>query len=113
VVRVSLVADVAAVWRIDDLETLRAIDGEHGLAWSAVESRFNYRGAPGVHVVAVRVSRLRDIAEVPELRRYAGCVSWVKLDDDIDVAEARPVLTVDAFELRLARLRAALGEGLA
>ena len=113
IVRVSLVADVAAVWQVDDLEKLRAIEGEHGLAWSAVESRFHYRGIPGVHVVAVRVSRLRDVAEVPELRRYAGCVSWVELDDEIGITGARPAIPSDAFDARLARLRALLGEAVA
>lgn len=113
IVRVSLVADVAAVWRVDDLERLRAIEQEHGLAWSAVESRFHYRGIPAVHVVALRVSRLRDTVELPELRRYAGCVSWVELDDDIDVSGARPAISSSTFETRLARLHRQLGERLA
>ena len=113
VVRVSLVADVAAVWHVQDLALLRAIEAEHGLAWSAVESRFQYRGIPGVHVVAVRVSQLSGAVELPELRRYAGCVSWVELDDDVDVSGARPVMAADDFDARLARLRAALGEAVA
>ena len=110
IVRLSLVADVAAVWQVGDLEVLRAIDDEHGLVWSAVESRFNYRGVPGVQVVAVRVSRLPALADVPEIRRYAGCVSWVELDEDIDVGAALAVLDDRAFDACLDRLRSALGE---
>lgn len=110
VVRLSLVAEVAAVWKVRDLESLRAIEDEHGLAWPAVESRFNYRGVPGVQVVAVRVSRLAAIADVPDIRRYAGCVSWVELDDDVDVSGASPVLADAAFDARVTRLHAALGE---
>lgn len=108
--RFSLVGDVAAVWQVADLESLRAIEQEHGLAWSAVESRFHYRGVPGVQVVAVRVSRLAAPAELPEVRRYAGCVSWVELDGDVDVGGATPVLDPSTFDLRLARLHSALGE---
>lgn len=110
IVRLSLVADVAAVWQVHDLEALRSIDGEHGLAWPAVESRFNYRGVPGVQVVAVRVSRLTAVADVPEIGRYAGCVSWVALDDDVDVTGATPILSDTSFDTRLARLHSALGE---
>ena len=110
VVRLSLVADVAAVWHIHDLDALRGIEGDHGLAWEAVESRFNYRGVPGVRVVAVRVSRLRSVTDLPEARRYAGCVSWVELDEDVDVSGARPVVDNAIFDARLARMRAALGE---
>ena len=110
VVRFSLVADVAAVWQVHDLEALRAIELEHGLAWPAVESRFNYRGVPGVQVVAVRVSRLPVVADVPEVRRYSGCVSWVELDDDVDISGASPVVDASAVDHALARLHAALGE---
>jgi hypothetical protein len=110
VVRLSLVADVAAVWHVRDLEVLRAIESDHGLAWEAVESRFHYRGVPGVQVVAVRVSRLGSVTELPEVRRYAGCVSWVELDEDVDVSGARPVVDGALFDARLARMRAVLGE---
>ena len=110
VLRFSLVADVAAVWQVHDLDALRAIELEHGLEWSAVESRFNYRGVPGVQVVAVRVSRLPSVAELPEVRRYSGCVSWVELDDDVDVSGASAVLNASDLDQRLARLRTALGE---
>jgi hypothetical protein len=109
VVRLELVARVAGVWAVSDLEVLRAIEGEHGLAWSAVESRFHYRNRPGVQVVATRVYRLRAPVEVPEQRRYQGCVSWVALDEAVDVDGATPVLDDAAFARRLATLRAALG----
>ena len=109
-VRLSLVADVAAVWHVSDLESLRAIERDHGLAWTAVESRFNYRGVPGVQVVAVRAARLPSAAELPEARRYAGCVSWVELDQDVDVGGAFPVLDAATFDARIARMRTALGE---
>ena len=110
IVRLFLVADVAAVWQVRDLERLRAIESDHGLAWEAVESRFNYRGVPGVQVLAVRASRLPSPVDVPEARRYAGCVSWVELDEDVDVGASRPVLDDASFDARLGRLRTALGE---
>ena len=109
VIRVELVAAVAAVWRVEALEPLRGIGDEHGLAWNAVESRFHYRGKPQVHVVAVRVARLPLAVHVPEIRRYAGCVSWVELDDAIDVRDAVPVTGEEIFERRLSRLREQLG----
>lgn len=110
VIRVELVASVAAVWQVGALEPLRAIEGAHGLAWKAVESRFNYRDRPGVQVVAVRIARLPRVVEVPEVRRYAGCVSWVELDDAIDVSDATPVLADSPFANRLSALREALGK---
>lgn len=109
VIRIELVAQVAAVWRVGALEPLRGIEHEHGLAWPAVESRFHYRGKPGVQVVAVRIARLAEPVELPEIRRYAGCVSWVELDTHVDVAAARDVIERGEFDDRLARLRDVLG----
>lgn len=108
-IRIDAVADVVGVWQVDDLEVLRAIDGEHGMSWSAVESRFHYKNRPGVQVIAVRVSKLDAPVVVSETRRYLGCVSWVELDDAIDVSNATPVLDDAALMMRVARLKNALG----
>lgn len=108
-VRLALLATVAGVWKVDDLEALRGIEREHGLAWDAVASRFHYRNRPGVQVVAVRVARLPHAVTVPEERRYLGCVSWVALDDPVDVRGAVPVLDGDGFAARFETLRRALG----
>jgi hypothetical protein len=97
------------VWEVSSLESLRAIESVHGLAWGAVESRFHYKNRPGVQVVAVRVSRLATPVIVPETRRYLGCVSWVALDDGIDVSNATPVLDDASLLMRVAALRNALG----
>jgi hypothetical protein len=108
-IELRLVASVAAVWRVTELERLRRIAGEHGLTWGAVESRFRYRDDPMVHVVAVRVARLPAVVTLPEVRRYHGCVSWIKLDDGIAVQPAEPVIAEDAFASRMRALEAALG----
>jgi hypothetical protein len=107
-IRIEAVADVLGVWSVTELDALRAIDGEHGMSWSAVESRFHYKNKPGVQVIAVRVSRLAEPVVVPETRRYLGCVSWVALDDAVDVSNASPVLDDTALMMRVARLRNAL-----
>ena len=111
-IRVELVATVAGVWAVDDLERLRAGEPAHGLAWPAVESRFHYKNRPGVQVVAVRIARLPHAVTVPEVRRYLGCVSWVALDAPLDVRGAAPVLDDATFARRMAALRDALGEPL-
>lgn len=100
-VLVTHVADVAQVWQVEALDPLRLIEGEHPLAWPAVESRFHYRGTPGVQVVALRIATLRTPAQVPELPRYRGCVSWVELGEDVDVAGAVPVVSDADFGRRL------------
>ena len=108
-IRLEYLAEVAGVWPVGELGRLREIESDHGLAWNAVESRFHYKNKPGVQVVAVRVSRLAEPKVVPEIRRYQGCVSWVELDEDVDVSNATPVLDDASFLMRVARLTNALG----
>ena len=110
VVRVELLARGAAGGRVESLEPRRRIERAHGLDWSAVQSRFEYRGVPMVQVVAVRVARLVAPVEIVERRRYEGCVSWVELDEGLDVDGATPVLDDASFGERMAELRVALGE---
>ena len=107
-VRIAHVAEVVGLWTVTDLERLRAIEGDHGLAWRAVESRFHYRDRPVVEVVAVRVSALSNAVVVPELRRYQGCVSWVALEEGIDVSGATPVLDAASLDERVERIGRAL-----
>jgi hypothetical protein len=105
----AYVARVAGVWPVANLEVLRRVQPLQGLSWKAVESRFHYKGKPGVQVVALRVARLPAVVTIPEIRRYAGCVSWVELDDDIDVRAAEPVLDDHSFARQLDSLVTALG----
>ncbi|GAC1695487.1 MAG: DUF1802 family protein [Gemmatimonadaceae bacterium] len=106
---VQHVAQVASVWRVTELARMPSIAGEHGLTDAAVASRFNYRNRPEVYVVAVRVASLPTPMSLPALRRYHGCVSWVELEDDVPVGDARPVLSDGDFATRLQRLQRALG----
>ena len=108
-IRIELVCDVAALWRVEDLDLMAGIEGEHGLTPEAVASRFHYRNEPGVQVVAVRVSRLSDPVVIPEVRRYLGCVSWVSLDEAIPTGSATPVLSDEDFGRRLRELERVLG----
>ena len=109
IIRIGLVAEVAATWHVRDLDRLRAIEPFHGMAWPAVVSRFEYRGTSDVRVIAARVLRLPALHDVPETRRYQGCVSWVSLDQPIDVRGAAAVLGDAELSTRVAALTDALG----
>lgn len=106
-VRFDLYVTVEAVTEVQDLEPLRRLDGQHALAWPAVERRFHYR-RPGLHVIALRVWRLPRPLEIPALFRYDGCRSWVTLETALPVTDVEPVLADATFAERLAQLRRAL-----
>ncbi len=109
--RLELYASVAAVAEATDLNALRRLDGQHALAWSAVERRFHYR-RPGLHVIAVRAHRLPQPLVVPNLARYDGCRSWVPLESEYPTTDCHAVLTESEFRRRLAQLEEALEQSL-
>ena len=108
-VRLTHVAESVAVWNVVDASVLPAVEHEHGLSPSAVLSRFNYRGSPNVRVVAVRILELPEPVEIPEAGRYAGCVSWLELDGDVDIGRAQPVLAQSDLADRVTAIAGALG----
>lgn len=62
-------------------------------------------------IAVVRAFRLPSPQLVPVVSRYAGCKSWVDLDQPIPLAGAIPVLDDQAFADRLSRIRAILAAG--
>ncbi len=95
------------VFKVDQLDVLRLLEGQHILSWSAIEARFYYR-RPGLHLLALRVFRLPETVRHPNHRRYDGCVSWVELEEALPTASARPVLSDDDFHAKLEAARRAL-----
>jgi len=57
----------------------------------------------------VRIATLPALVTLPEARRYMGCVSWVKLDEDVDVVGAQPVIDDATFATRIRALEDSLG----
>lgn len=109
--RLELYAAVETAIDLASLEPLRRLEGQHVLAWPAVERRFHYR-RPGLHVIALRVYRLMEPLVVPNLFRYDGCRSWVELESALPVTGARPVLDDVSFHQRMTALRGSLGDDL-
>jgi len=109
--RLELYATVAASTEVTELGLLRRLDGQHALAWPAVERRFHYR-RPGLHVIAVRVYRLPQPLIVPNVARYDGCRSWVPLESEYPTTGCQPVLAEIEFHQRLSTIQQALGSPL-
>jgi hypothetical protein len=111
-VRIEYVAQPAISWSVSDFRRLAAARHELGLSESALQSRFNYR-EPGAEFIALRVERLIKPVVIPDARRYAGCVSWLELDEPIacDAGDVAPVMSESEFQDRLFALVPVLCDG--
>ncbi len=108
--RFDLYAEVTAMWQLDAPEQLPRLAPLHVLSDACVTERFNYR-RPGLWALHLRVYRLAEPIERPDRPGYAGCVSWVHLDEPVRGA-AEPVVSDAEHARREAALVAMLGDAL-
>jgi hypothetical protein len=107
IINLSHFAEVAAVHFVRSEEAALAL--EHHI-WSpeTIRQRFHYR-TPGLYVLAVRVYE-RWVGAVGETPAYAGCKTWVHLDEALPTDGAKPVMSDEAFAMHLSWIRNNLAE---
>ena len=108
-VRLEYFAEVTDALRLEDLTRLLALAPLQALTPETIQARFHYRNRPWLHALVVRVHRLPEPVIIPNTLDYEGCVSWVELDDAIDTATARPVLSDASFAAARAEVMGVAG----
>ena len=73
---------VTDVMHLTDLDAAIALDAKHAWTPEVVRQRFHYR-TPGLFVLDVRVFRLGTPTIRVERPEYAGCKTWVTLDEPV------------------------------
>ncbi|HVR86401.1 MAG TPA: DUF1802 family protein [Planctomycetota bacterium] len=85
-------AAVSAVVRLDSLEAVHALRGEHIWSDDVVEDRFFRWKDHSVWAMIVRVSALAQPVVVELREEYTGCKSWVSLEEEIPTGTGVPVI---------------------
>lgn len=101
----TMVEDVVC---LDDFERLPGLQRFHIWTPETISRRFFYKN-PGLYLFLLRVYRLPRAYTLPMLKRYAGCRSWVDLQEKIPTAGAVPVLSDRAFAWQVQEIRAVAG----
>jgi hypothetical protein len=99
-------AVVHDAFRIAELGRIRTLAGHHLLSDEEVQRRFFYGKTPGLHLILLRVFRLPDPFRLPTQPHYAGCRSWVDLEQELSTAGGRPVLDDAVFHEEIDRIAA-------
>jgi hypothetical protein len=74
----------------------------------AIDTRYRFRPDQAINVIAVRAYKLADPADVVMKPEYAGCRSWVSVDEEIDIDGSLPVLPEHEIRSRIAAIDALL-----
>jgi hypothetical protein len=72
--------------------------------------RFSYKPANPLYLLLVRAYRLKNPVVIANTPAYAGCKSWVPLDEPIKTADAVSVFDDAAYELRRRKILTAVAE---
>ncbi len=106
-IRLSHFAEVAGVYHLHQLAGVLLL--EHKYLWSeeTVRQRFAYR-TPVLYLLPVRVYRAAQVVDLADAAYYAGCRSWVKLEEELPSEGATPVLDDAAFHDLLVTLEGVL-----
>ncbi|HET7437161.1 MAG TPA: DUF1802 family protein [Thermoanaerobaculia bacterium] len=101
--------EVVRTWTIRDFEQLERLASEVVMPRETLTARYRFRPDQALYVIGVRTWKLAQPVEIRFQESYAGCKSWVSVDDEIDVDGSTAVLSaaqlnarLDAIESRLA-----------
>jgi hypothetical protein len=93
-------------FRIADLDRLQRLAVFHLFNAEEVQRRFFYGKTPGIHLLLLRIYQLPKPFRLTVRPHYAGCRSWVDLEEELPTAGCRPVLDDDAFDRERLRITA-------
>ena len=95
-------------WQIRHLVTLYRLESLVMFDRATLEQRYRFRSDQAVNVIAVRTFALPRPIEVRMNEQYAGCRSWVSLDEEIDTEGSRPILSDTELQARVQAVDALL-----
>ena len=108
-VRVELAGQVVLSRESRDPSLLERLEPFHIYHEQFLAQRLKWQPDQPLVVAVVRAWRLAAPQQLPVAAHYAGCKSWVDLDQPVSLEGAFPVLDDRTFDERLSLIRAVLG----
>ena len=103
-VKITHWCEVVRTWTVRDLALVNRLGSLVAIPGETLEARYNFRPDQALHVIGVRVYALPRAVEVAFRDEYAGCKSWLSVDDEIETAGSMPVLSESALQAKLSAI---------
>ncbi len=107
-IELRAMARVTDIVRVKSRPQVDAVDDAHIYLSPLIDMRFNYRPENPLYLLVVRGYTLPSPITIDNTPLYAGCKSWVPLEQAIDVSDAHPTIPDADFEARRRDLLARL-----
>ena len=99
-IRISAGGEVTDIVQLKSRPQMDALDAEHVWMPPLIDMRFNYKPQNPLYLMLVRAYRLHEPQVIENTVAYAGCKSWVPLEQAIDTSSAKPVLDDSTYEAK-------------
>jgi hypothetical protein len=110
-VEVTHWCEVARVWTIRELADLERLESMVVMPKETLLARYRFRPDQALHVIGVRTYRLPVPQTVVFRPEYGGCISWVSVDEEVDVTDSTAAIEEEALLASFAEIDAAIGAG--
>jgi hypothetical protein len=100
--------EAVRTWSVRDLDALYRLEALVAMPRETLDARYRFRPDQALHVIGVRTWTLPKPVEVVFREQYAGCLSWISVDEEIDVDGSKPVLSETDLAARLERVESRL-----
>lgn len=103
---ITILAEAIDDYLIYDANDLHKLSAEHIWTDAFAEERLRWKKTQPLHVLALRIYRLKEPVLLPMLDQYAGCKSWIQLATELpERIEAEPVLSDAQFVEKLENIK--------
>lgn len=106
---IAALARVELIGRVRDEALLPELEDFHVLTPETVRARFHYR-TPGLWVLGTRIWCRRPPFEIAATPEYAGCKTWVALEEPLATSGLVAAMGDAEWAMKLARLRTVLDD---
>ena len=104
VVRIDAWAEVTDLFLTHDLDAMLALSELYAWSEDYIRMRMAYKPRKPMNVVIVRAHRLPRAVDVAVEEHFAGCKSWVPLDEPISLDGSTQALDDDEHNARVERV---------
>jgi hypothetical protein len=99
-VEISIAGEITDIVPVSDRGRMDAIFDQHIWGSKLIDMRFNYRPENPLYLLLVRAYRLGETVVIANTPAYAGCKSWVPLEEGVGTDGAKAVLSDGEYEKR-------------
>ncbi|MGB0579378.1 MAG: DUF1802 family protein, partial [Limisphaerales bacterium] len=93
VLRFEFCAQVEEWHEVQSLEQANQLRGQHIWKDQIIADRYEWGREQKIFAIALRVFQLPDAVDLPMLKEYGGCKSWIEVAQEIDTTQTKPVLS--------------------